>query len=79
MYVSILLRLGVTLYMVDSASEEIYQSQKNFPGERHKVNWKIQKGSIVAAYVAFKKEYLMVDDILGDERFPAGVGYQGNV
>nr|CAH7748344.1 unnamed protein product [Callosobruchus chinensis] len=70
---------GVTLYMVDSASDEIYQSQRNFPGERHKVNWKIQKGSIVAAYVAFKKEYLMVDDILGDERFPVGVGYQGDL
>ncbi|CAH1173827.1 unnamed protein product [Phaedon cochleariae] len=70
---------GVTLYMVDSASEEIYQSQRNFTGDRHKVNWKIQKGSIVAAYVAFKREYLMVDDILGDERFPAGVGYHGDM
>ncbi|KAJ8934359.1 hypothetical protein NQ314_013400 [Rhamnusium bicolor] len=67
---------GFTLYMVDFASEEIYQSQRNFPTERHKVNWKIQKGSIVAAYVAYKKEYIMVDDILGDERFPAGLGYQ---
>lgn len=46
---------GVTLYMVDSASEEIYQSQRNFPSERLKANWKIQKGSIVAAYVAFKR------------------------
>lgn len=63
--------------MVDSGSEEIYQSQKNFQSERHKVNWKIQKGSTVAAYVAFKKEYVMVDDILGDERFPVGLGYQG--
>nr|XP_023015593.1 cAMP and cAMP-inhibited cGMP 3',5'-cyclic phosphodiesterase 10A-like [Leptinotarsa decemlineata] len=70
---------GVTLYMVDSASEEIYQSQRNFPGERHKVNWKIQKGSTVAAYVAFKREYLMVDDVLGDDRFPAGVGYHGDL
>ncbi|KAJ8921660.1 hypothetical protein NQ315_010569 [Exocentrus adspersus] len=67
---------GVTIYMVDSASEEIYQSQKNFQTERHKVNWKIQKSSTVAAYVALKKEYVMVDDILGDERFPAGLGYQ---
>lgn len=63
--------------MVDSATDEIYQSQKNFQSERHKVNWKIQKGSTVAAYVAFKKEYVMVDDILGDERFPAGLGYHG--
>lgn len=70
---------GVTLYMVDSASEEIYQSQRNFTGDRHKVNWKIQKGTTVAAYVAFKKEYVMVDDILGDERFPAGVGYQNDL
>ncbi|KAG5883187.1 hypothetical protein JTB14_018203 [Gonioctena quinquepunctata] len=70
---------GVTLYMVDSASEEIYQSQRNFPVERHKFKWKIQIGSTVAAYVAFKREYLMVDDVLGDDRFPAGVGYQGDL
>ena len=63
--------------MVDTASEEIYQVPKNITDERHKVNWKIQKGSTVAAYVAFKKEYVMVDDILCDERFPAGLGYQG--
>ncbi|KAJ8952653.1 hypothetical protein NQ318_020968 [Aromia moschata] len=46
------------------------------PTERHKVNWKIQKGTTVAAYVAYKKEYIMVDDILGDDRFPAGLGYE---
>lgn len=63
--------------MVDSASEEIYQVPKNVTDEAHKVNWKIQKGSTVAAYVAFKKEYILVDDILCDERFPAGLGYQG--
>ncbi|KAJ8978479.1 hypothetical protein NQ317_018732 [Molorchus minor] len=67
---------GYTLYIVDAPSEEIYQSQMHFPIDRHKVNWKIQKGTIVAAYVAYKKEYVMVDDILGDDRFPAGLGYQ---
>ncbi|XP_030754671.1 cAMP and cAMP-inhibited cGMP 3',5'-cyclic phosphodiesterase 10A-like [Sitophilus oryzae] len=70
---------GVTLYMVDTASEEIYQVPKNITDERHKVNWKIQKGSTLAAYVAYKKEYVMVDDILCDERFPAGLGYQDDM
>ncbi|CAG9858267.1 unnamed protein product [Phyllotreta striolata] len=70
---------GVTLYMVDHASEEIYQSQKNFQTPRHKVNWKIQKGSTIAAYVAFKKEYIMVDEILGDERFLHGLGFEGHM
>lgn len=70
---------GVTLYIVDSASEEIYQVPKNVTDERHKVNWKIQKGSTVATYVAFKKEFVLVDDILCDERFPAGLGYQDDM
>lgn len=70
---------GVTLYIVDSASEEIYQVPKNVTHERHKVNWKIQKGSTVATYVAFKKEFVLVDDILCDERFPAGLGYQNDM
>ncbi|XP_050308589.1 cAMP and cAMP-inhibited cGMP 3',5'-cyclic phosphodiesterase 10A-like isoform X2 [Anthonomus grandis grandis] len=70
---------GVTLYMVDTASEEIFQVPKNVTDERHKVNWKIQKGSTVAAYVAYKKEFILVDDILCDERFPAGLGYQDDM
>ncbi|XP_048521448.1 cAMP and cAMP-inhibited cGMP 3',5'-cyclic phosphodiesterase 10A [Dendroctonus ponderosae] len=70
---------GVTLYMVDSASEEIYQVPKNVTDERHKVNWKIQKGSTVATYVAYKKEFVLVDDILCDDRFPSGLGYQDDM
>ncbi|KAL1488021.1 hypothetical protein ABEB36_015395 [Hypothenemus hampei] len=70
---------GVTLYMVDSASEEIYQVPKNETDEQHKVNWKIQEGNTVATYVAFKKEFVLVDDILCDERFPTGLGYQDDM
>ncbi|XP_060525449.1 cAMP and cAMP-inhibited cGMP 3',5'-cyclic phosphodiesterase 10A-like isoform X2 [Cylas formicarius] len=70
---------GVILYMVDTASEEIYQVPKNVTDEIHRVNWKIQKGSTVAAYVALKKEYVLVEDILVDERFPAGLGYQDDM
>ncbi|KAL1487955.1 hypothetical protein ABEB36_015336 [Hypothenemus hampei] len=66
----------VTLYMVDSASEEIYQVPKSVTEEQHKVNLKIQEGSTVATYAAFKKEFVLVDDILCDERFPNGLGYQ---
>lgn len=45
---------------------------------RHKVNWKIGDGRTVASFVAQNKEYVMVEDILGDERFPDGVGHQGD-
>lgn len=69
--------IGVTLYMADLAAGEIYQSPRNVISDRHKVNWKIEPGKTLAAYVAYNKEYIMVDDVLGDSRFPEGVGYKG--
>lgn len=70
--------LGVTLYLVDEAAGEIYQFQKSNTNDRHKVNWKIEEGKTVAAYVAFCKEFIMVDDILGDDRFLDGIGHKGD-
>lgn len=64
--------------MVDEAAGEVYQIQKNVQSARHKVNWKIDDVQTVAAFVASNKEYVMVDDILDDTRFPQGVGNQGN-
>lgn len=63
--------------MVDEAQQEIYQIQNQVTSQRHKVNWKIEGGKTIAAFVAYKKEYVMIDDILGDERFPLGIGHQG--
>lgn len=34
-------------------------------------------GRTIAAYVAAKKEFVKVDDVLADERFPEGVGWKG--
>lgn len=68
--------LGVTLYLVDTALGEIYISRKNDDddgGTRKK--WPVEEGTIVAAFVAYKKEYILVEDIVGDARFPEGIGY----
>ncbi|RZB39878.1 cAMP and cAMP-inhibited cGMP 3',5'-cyclic phosphodiesterase 10A, partial [Asbolus verrucosus] len=68
---------AVTLYMMDSAANEIYVSRKIPTDERHKIRWNIENGTTVATYVANKKEYVLVDDILQDDRFPDGIGYEG--
>jgi FAD/FMN-containing dehydrogenase len=65
---------GVTLYMVDSSTNEIYLTRKL---ERPKTRWRIQEGTIVAAFVANRKEYVMLDDVVRDERFPEGIARKG--
>lgn len=65
------------MYMADLAAGEIYQSPRNVISDRHKVNWKIEPGKTIAAYVAYAKEYVMVDEVLGDMRFPEAVAYKG--
>lgn len=69
--------IGVSLYTVDNFNNEINQNPKNVQDPRHKVNWKIGDGRTVASFVAQHKEFVLLDDILGDERFPDGVGHQG--
>ncbi|PSN33928.1 hypothetical protein C0J52_19328 [Blattella germanica] len=34
-------------------------------------------GQTVASYVAYQKEFVILDDVIGDERFPLGVGWIG--
>ncbi|XP_044258941.1 cAMP and cAMP-inhibited cGMP 3',5'-cyclic phosphodiesterase 10A-like [Tribolium madens] len=67
---------GVTLYMMDPATNEIYQSKKTSQRDRYKIRWKIQEGTTTAAYVAYKKNYVLIDDIIEDDRFPEGIGYE---
>lgn len=69
--------LDVSLYMVDSSSNELYISPRYVLNGQHKVNWKITAGTTVAAYVAHTKEYIMSEEVLGDPRFPYGIDYKG--
>ena len=63
--------------MVDSVSNEIVLCPK--PGEdaSQRVAWNIAPGGTIAAYVAFKKEFSMVNGLLVDDRYPQGVGWKG--
>lgn len=63
------------VYMVDEALDEIYMVPHTVQNERHRICWKIQPGSTVAAYAAYQKEYIMIEDILEDERFPDALGH----
>lgn len=36
-----------------------------------------ETGKTIAAYVAATHSYVLTDDVLGDERFPEGVGWKG--
>lgn len=63
--------------MVDEALDEIYLVPANATDERHRICWKIQSGTTVAAFVAYQKEFVMIEDLLEDERFPEGLGHTG--
>lgn len=64
--------------MVDLQENEIFISPKNVLGAtKNRISWKIEEGKSLAAYVACKMEYIMIDDILTDPRFPDGIPYTG--
>lgn len=64
--------------MVDACQNEIYLNQQNEEiNQRNKVNWDIEEGSTISAYVAKLKTFVMIDDAWGHESFPLGIGYQG--
>ncbi|KAK6640796.1 hypothetical protein RUM44_012493 [Polyplax serrata] len=66
--------LGASSYFVDDSSEYLILNSKYMPSDgRHKVMYKIEPGQTVAAYVAYSQEFVIVDDILGDSRFPLGI------
>lgn len=37
--------------------------------------FQIEEGKTIAAHVAFNREYVMVEDIKTDRRFPKGTGF----
>lgn len=68
---------GVILYLVDSDLGELVQSCRLQSGYRHRAAWQINSAKTVAAYVALHKEFVMVDDVCADLRFPDGAGWKG--
>lgn len=63
--------------MVDELAQEIYF--ETIAPSRHRINWKIEPNSTVAAYVAHSKQFVMLEDMQADTRFPDGLGYKDNL
>lgn len=65
-----------SLYLVDKNGRDIYLYSENKPRSRSLCRQAIGYGGTVAAYVAETGERIFVKDILGDERFPKGIGIE---
>ncbi|XP_031554840.1 cAMP and cAMP-inhibited cGMP 3',5'-cyclic phosphodiesterase 10A-like [Actinia tenebrosa] len=65
-----------SLYLVDKNGTDIYLYSETKPRCRTLNRQPIGKGSTVAAYVAESGENVFTKDILGDERFPKGIGIE---
>lgn len=65
-----------SLYLVDKNQRDIYLYSETKPRSRSLCRQTIEGGGTVAAYVAETGERLFVKDILGDERFPKGIGIE---
>lgn len=65
-----------SLYLVDKNQREIYLYSETKPRSRSLCRQAIEGGETVAAYVAETGERIFVKDILGDERFPKGIGIE---
>lgn len=67
--------LDVTVYMIDDAKDEIYPVTRST--KENRITYKIGDGTTVASYVAFHKEFVKINDLLEDVRFPEGLGSSG--
>lgn len=63
--------------MVDESTDEIYQVSRKYTNDVHRVAYKIATNTTVAAHVAFTKEFVKIDDLIEDMRFPQGLGNSG--
>lgn len=65
-----------TLYLVDGTGKALYIYNPNHPEGRTSSNIKIETGTTIAAYVAHTQKPLRTNEVLGDERFPGGIGLE---
>lgn len=52
----------MTLYLKDGRHNELYQYNQHLTTSSHRVNFKIEKGTRLAAYVAHSKQYIVTED-----------------
>lgn len=65
-----------TLYLVDATGKALYIYNPNIPEGRTSSNINIETGTTIAAYVAHTQRPLRTNEVLGDERFPGGIGLE---
>lgn len=65
-----------TLYLVDATGKALFIYNPNHPEGRTSSNIQIKDGSTIAAYVAFTQKPFRTNEVLGDDRFPEGIGLE---
>ncbi|XP_068678132.1 probable 3',5'-cyclic phosphodiesterase pde-5 [Montipora foliosa] len=65
-----------TLYLVDGTGKALFIYNPSIPEGRTSSNIKIEPGTTIAAYVAHTQKPLRTNEVLGDERFPGGIGLE---
>ncbi|XP_020620393.1 cAMP and cAMP-inhibited cGMP 3',5'-cyclic phosphodiesterase 10A-like [Orbicella faveolata] len=65
-----------TLYLVDATGKALYIYNPNHPEGRTSSNIQIKEATTIAAYVAYTHKPLRTNEVLGDERFPEGIGLE---
>lgn len=66
---------GVKLYLVDKIYNEIFFCPNGENVSTHRISWNIRSGRTIAAHVAHAREYVLVNDLFADDRFPEGTGW----
>ncbi|XP_054283445.1 cAMP and cAMP-inhibited cGMP 3',5'-cyclic phosphodiesterase 10A-like [Macrosteles quadrilineatus] len=65
---------NVSVYLADQAKNEIYYCPKELCVEKQDI-LKIEEGTTLAAYAAFKRELIVSKNLLSDSRFPLGLSF----
>ncbi|PFX17416.1 probable 3',5'-cyclic phosphodiesterase pde-5 [Stylophora pistillata] len=65
-----------TLYLVDATGKALFIYNPNHPEGRTSSNIQIKDGSTIAAFVAFTQKPFRTNEVLGDYRFPEGIGLE---
>ncbi|XP_049820594.1 uncharacterized protein LOC126264914 [Aethina tumida] len=66
---------GCLIYWTNEKHNCIYQIPRYITNTRHCINWDIREGLTIAAYVAYTKQYIFLDNIISNPRYPLKLGY----